>query len=422
MGLKTATKDYWRSTVASCCGHSDETDQDASEPDPGETETPPFHLSFYTLKPHSYSRQRCQAYHVSPRDPTRMILRTQLLATFYLLLLIHLLIKPGLCFTPYRKERFWFNHGERPKIHSDTMFEEPEHQPPERYKPYTDSRVEPSRPGPVVGAMEEPPVAANRYSNDVDKMGDTWIVPGAGAFQHRAMFNFTSGVLPRGLEMSHYTVQDTERNDVESPHIPYNHIFEPVNVKIVNGILHLRVPGQQRDQPKDNNALSCAQITTSERKILHASVRTRAMFSREPGTCHGIFFYRNDQQETDIEYLTDPRSLSNNGVDEPVPMWYSNQRVNPEEGPTTQGTGPAPFDATSKFHEYRIDWTADFTAFYIDGVEQKRFTDNIPSIPGPWVWNNWANGDRGWSYGPPENDNEFKIKSIVMYYNTQADE
>lgn len=27
--------------------------------------------------------------------------------------------------------------------------------------------------------------------------------------------------------------------------------------------------------------------------------------------------------------------------------------------------------------------------------------------------------DTGWSYGPPEDDNVFKIESIVMYYNTQ---
>lgn len=108
-----------------------------------------------------------------------------------------------------------------------------------------------------------------------------------------------------------------------------------------------------------------------------------------------MFFYSNDQQETDIEYLTDARSLSNNGPGDPIPLWYSNQRVDPTQGPATQETGQAPFDATSRFHEYRIDWTAEFTAFYIDGEFQKMFTENIPSVPGPWVWNNWANGDRG---------------------------
>jgi len=94
-------------------------------------------------------------------------------------------------------------------------------------------------------------------------------------------------------------------------------------------------------------------------------------------------------------------------------------------------------------HEYRIDWTAEFTAFYIDGILQKYLTENVPGLPGPCLWNNWANGDKGvflnvvavnplehvlqqtntytatgWSVGPPTDDNELEIKSIVMYYNT----
>lgn len=135
--------------------------------------------------------------------------------------------------------------------------------------------------------MEEQPVYGDQRPDDVQKLGDAWIIPDVGSFRHRAVFKFDGEVLPPGLDISDYTVQDTERNDLERPHIPYNHSFDPVNVQIENGILHLKVPGQQRHQPKDNNALSCAEIVTSERRILHASVRTRAMFSREPGTCHG---------------------------------------------------------------------------------------------------------------------------------------
>jgi len=109
----------------------------------------------------------------------------------------------------------------------------------------------------------------------------------------------------------------------------------------------------------------------------------------------GFFFYQSDTQEIDIEYLSDASSLSNNGPDMPIPIWYTNQAVDPENLEATQATGPSPFDCGTKVHEYRVDWTADFTAFYLDGVLQKRFTNNIPSKPGPWVWNNWANGDKG---------------------------
>ena len=54
--------------------------------------------------------------------------------------------------------------------------------------------------------------------------------------------------------------------------------------------------------------------------------------------------------------------------------------------------------------------------FFLDGLLQQTFTTNVPSKAGPWVWNNWSNGDEGWSCGPPIRDTVFKIQSIEMYY------
>lgn len=118
----------------------------------------------------------------------------------------------------------------------------------------------------------------------------------------------------------------------------------------------------------------------------------------------GIFLYESDSQETDIEYLTDPSSQSNNVLDkniscstgDPIPIWYSNQATK-LGGLATHDIGPAPQDVTAP-HVYRIDWTKKHTVYWIDGVKQKTFTTNVPSKPGPWVWNNWANGDSGELY------------------------
>lgn len=71
-------------------------------------------------------------------------------------------------------------------------------------------------------------------------------------------------------------------------------------------------------------------------------------------------------------------------------------------------------------HEYRIDWTAGFTAFFVDGVLKQKYTTNVPSQPGTWLWNNWANGDKGWSVGPPKKDSVLKIQKIEMFYNTTS--
>lgn len=246
-------------------------------------------------------------------------------------------------------------------------------------------------------------------TTDVVRVGNQWLVPGVGTFANRALFTFNNG-FPDGLQISNYS--NHQRGNGPSPEVPYNPKFDPANVQIVNGMLALTVPGHQKPNSGTGWALSSAEVTTAEQSILYGSVRTRAMLSPVPGTCHGqqlqssksdpgpltlvgFFFYQSDTQEVDIEYLTDPSSLSNNGPGNPIPIWYTNQAVNPEDEAATQATGPSPSDCTTAVHEYRIDWTSDYTAFYLDGKYQMKFTTNVPSEPGPWVWNNWSNGNKG---------------------------
>ncbi|KAK5086815.1 hypothetical protein LTR05_003983 [Lithohypha guttulata] len=265
--------------------------------------------------------------------------------------------------------------------------------------------------------------------------GCAWNVPAAGKFKFEKEYIFENGI-PEGLQASRYIVEGSYKG------APYDYRFESKNVYTDHlGFLNLKVPGVQYAQPWSGQTISSAEVTTSFNNILHASVWTKAIFSTVPGTCHGerfqattcaidranlltagIFFYKNDQQETDIEYLTDRESLGNNintttrDYSNPIPIWYSNQAVT-QGAKATQEIGPPPWDVTA-VHEYRIDWTKQFTAFYLDGNLQKRYTTNIPTVPGYWIWNNWANGDKAWSSGPPKEDNIFKILSITMYYNT----
>lgn len=127
-----------------------------------------------------------------------------------------------------------------------------------------------------------------------------------------------------------------------------------------------------------------------------------------------MFFYKSDTQETDIEWLSDPQSQSNQGKTQ---VWFTNQDEN-GDGQSTHNHVDPPAAATSTEHEYRIDWTEGNVAFFIDGVQQWQTSEDVPNVPGPWIWNNWSNGDKGWSAGPPAADAVFKIKEIQMYYNT----
>lgn len=126
-----------------------------------------------------------------------------------------------------------------------------------------------------------------------------------------------------------------------------------------------------------------------------------------------MFFFKSDDQETDIEWLSDPESISNGGTRK---LWLTNQDTD-GNGKTYLAADP-PSDPTSTEHEYRIDWTEGLVRWFVDGEQVWETTDDVPSVPGPWVFNNWSNGDKGWSAGPPAQDAVFKIKSIEMYYNT----
>ena len=95
------------------------------------------------------------------------------------------------------------------------------------------------------------------------------------------MFTFENG-LPYGLQISKYKVLDTEADG------PFDHEFKESNVNIdKDGFLNLKVPGLPDAQAGKGETIGCAEVVTSATNILYASVRTEAIFSTVPGTCHG---------------------------------------------------------------------------------------------------------------------------------------
>ncbi|KAF7556057.1 hypothetical protein G7Z17_g1744 [Cylindrodendrum hubeiense] len=223
-----------------------------------------------------------------------------------------------------------------------------------------------------------------------------YIVDGKTQFSKKAVWTFTGNKLPVGLSASNYGAGDTR-------------LFIPSNAVVRNGYLELLVNGRQTAMP-----YKCGEVVTNVRNIKYASVRTVAILSEPAGVCNGMFLYKSDTQETDIEWLSDRNSLSNKGTRK---LWFTNQDANGDGKSTYKAVTP-PSNPTTTEHEYRIDWTAGLVKFFVDGVQIWQTTEDVPSEPGPWVWNNWSSGNKNWSAGPPAKDATFKIKSIKMYYNT----
>lgn len=123
--------------------------------------------------------------------------------------------------------------------------------------------------------------------SDVEREDDGWVVAGVGTFQNRKVYTFARKTLPPGLVSSDYTVAC--KDTVPPIQIPYNEQFDPANVQVAGGFLNLKVPGGQEPTDRNDNAVSCAEVTTTANNILYGSVRTQAIFSSEPGTCHGTY-------------------------------------------------------------------------------------------------------------------------------------
>ncbi|KAH0400097.1 concanavalin A-like lectin/glucanase, partial [Aureobasidium melanogenum] len=178
--------------------------------------------------------------------------------------------------------------------------------------------------------------------------------------------------------------------------------FDLVNIGLdpLDLSLTLTVPGGQTTGP-----ISVAQLETEYSDILYASVRTVAKISNVPGTTNAFIFYANDTQEVDFAFLTSDISKA----------WLTNEQTS-YGSPYTTYSVAAPADANTAWHEYRLDWLPGVSKFYIDGVLVQTITDNVPTTPGSWIWNNWSNGN-AWTQGPPLADSVLKIRSIDAYFN-----
>jgi len=228
--------------------------------------------------------------------------------------------------------------------------------------------------------------------------GCTYVVPGIGSFTSSMNVDFSAITSLSAASVANISISNSL---IGAGTAPFNRQFSPQNVALVSGgILALTVPGGQTTDP-----ISSAEIQTFAKDILYGSVRTVAKTSSVGGTTHGFSFYGNDTQESDIAFLTSDNSV----------LHLTNEQT-AYGNPATSFQVAAPVDAATAFHEYRMDWLPGQTLFYIDGALVYTITQNVPSTPGFFLWNNWSNGN-AWAKGPPNSNNVLQIGSVSAYYN-----
>lgn len=91
-------------------------------------------------------------------------------------------------------------------------------------------------------------------------------------------------------------------------------------------------------------------------------------------------------QKTDTEWLSDPNSKAfteHSGGAIARALFYTNQNTTVVGGRSTSGPGVV--------HKYSIGWSNGQTSFFLDGVSQYQYHENVPTTTkGHWVWNNWS--------------------------------
>jgi hypothetical protein len=82
-----------------------------------------------------------------------------------------------------------------------------------------------------------------------------------------------------------------------------------------------------------------------------------------------------------------------------------------------------PFNPTTGYHEYRIDFIPGNIIFYADGHELATMnTSAVPTSPGHLIVTNWSNGNSLWSSGPPPGDSVISVAYVKAYFNSSLEE
>ncbi|KAK3295531.1 concanavalin A-like lectin/glucanase domain-containing protein [Chaetomium fimeti] len=196
----------------------------------------------------------------------------------------------------------------------------------------------------------------------------------------------------------------------------YGEMFAVGNVGVGEAGLGLVVRSEVVD-----GMVSVAELDTERLDLRWGTFRAMMKVSRVRGTCAAFFWYFNDTQEIDMEFLSKDFNAANGSY--PVNLVLQSREA-ALAGYDAAKTGnfvrvELPFDPRAGFHEYRIDYLPGQVFFYADG-EALAGMDGpaVPSSPGHLILQHWSNGNPRWSGGPPVEDAALVVRYVKAYFNS----
>ncbi|RWA08021.1 hypothetical protein EKO27_g7078 [Xylaria grammica] len=176
---------------------------------------------------------------------------------------------------------------------------------------------------------------------------------------------------------------------------------------------------------KEEDRVSVAEISTTGLDYFYGTFRAGIKTTDAPGTCSAFFWYQNDTQEIDIEFLSAEFDKAK-GIF-PVNFVLQSEEAAAAGYNAANTTGlrrvNLPFDPSTGFHEYRFDFLHDKVSFYADGELLVEATGSgVPTTPGHLLLSHWSNGNPGWSQGPPTVDAVTTVSYVKTYFNSSLEQ
>ncbi|KAI1310965.1 glycoside hydrolase, family 16 [Xylaria venustula] len=227
-------------------------------------------------------------------------------------------------------------------------------------------------------------------------------------------YNISSQV-SRGPFGESFAVRNVMSNTIKSP----NMFKGPGTLGLDAGLLLLVRDVMQEDR------VPVAELSTTGLDYFYGTFRAGIKTTDVPGTCSAFFWYQNDTQEIDIEFLS-AQFDKEKGLF-PVNLVLQSKEAAAAGYDAVNTTGlhrvNLPFDPSTDFHEYRFDFLPDKVYFYADGNLLAEATGSaVPTTPGHLLLSHWSNGNPGWSHGPPTADAVTTVSYVKAYFNSSLEQ
>ncbi|CAJ2506271.1 Uu.00g004010.m01.CDS01 [Anthostomella pinea] len=203
-------------------------------------------------------------------------------------------------------------------------------------------------------------------------------------------------------------------------------VFKGAGAKGPDAGLRLLVQSETRDGMVVN-----AGVATTDLHYFYGTFRAGIKVTGVEGTCSAFFWYHNDTQEIDMEFLSAQFNKTNNTF--PVNLVLQSKQQSQDDDDDARFAASSntsnfrrvdlPFDPTAAFHEYRFDFLPSSVLFYADGVQLAELEG--PGVPssqtGSLQLSHWSNGNAAWSAGPPETDAVTTVSYVKAYFNSSLE-